>query len=149
METYKRPPKTHLPNSVCAYCTKQFYKQPSHKTEKNCKSGLYFCTRLCKDTAQRFGGIKEISPHIGNVGIYAYRAIALRNKASVCERCGYCKMPEILEVHHKDRNRENNTIENLEVLCPNCHQEEHYSEKDGRYTNPHLTEINGVESIEN
>lgn len=26
-----------------------------------------------------------------------------------------------LEVHHKDGNRHNNTIENFQLLCPNCH----------------------------
>lgn len=30
-----------------------------------------------------------------------------------------------LEVHHKDRNKRNNSIENLEVLCVNCHDKEH------------------------
>lgn len=26
-----------------------------------------------------------------------------------------------LEVHHKDGNKRNNKLENLEILCPNCH----------------------------
>ena len=26
-----------------------------------------------------------------------------------------------LELHHKDGNRYNNDLENLEILCPNCH----------------------------
>lgn len=42
-----------------------------------------------------------------------------------CNRCGYKEEPRILGVHHKDRNRKNNVIENLEVLCPNCHSLEH------------------------
>jgi 5-methylcytosine-specific restriction endonuclease McrA len=42
-----------------------------------------------------------------------------------CERCEYDEMPEILGVHHKDRNRKNNDLSNLEVLCPNCHSLEH------------------------
>jgi 5-methylcytosine-specific restriction endonuclease McrA len=37
-----------------------------------------------------------------------------------------------LTVHHKDRNRKNNTRENLEILCPICHAIEHLHEhKDG------------------
>jgi hypothetical protein len=32
-------------------------------------------------------------------------------------------------VHHRDRNRTHNDEENLELLCPNCHYEEHYLEK--------------------
>ena len=41
-----------------------------------------------------------------------------------CENCGLTSWlgQEIpLEVHHKDRNRHNNVIENFELLCPNCH----------------------------
>jgi 5-methylcytosine-specific restriction endonuclease McrA len=46
-----------------------------------------------------------------------------------CERCGYDDKPGILQVHHKDRDRENNALSNLEVLCPNCHAEEHLEER--------------------
>lgn len=45
-----------------------------------------------------------------------------------CERCGYNKY-KILQIHHKNRNRNDNSIENLEIICPNCHYEEHYLEK--------------------
>lgn len=42
-----------------------------------------------------------------------------------CERCGFSKT-KILEVHHRDRNPSNNSLENLELICPNCHAEEHF-----------------------
>ena len=45
-----------------------------------------------------------------------------------CERCGYAQV-EILHVHHRDRDRSNNDASNLELICPNCHYEEHYLEK--------------------
>jgi 5-methylcytosine-specific restriction endonuclease McrA len=48
-----------------------------------------------------------------------------RNMILVCERCGYDEEPRILGVHHKDRNRKNNELANLEVLCPMCHSLEH------------------------
>ena len=41
-----------------------------------------------------------------------------------CECCGnteWMGRPIPLEVHHKDGNRNNNTLENFELLCPNCH----------------------------
>ncbi|MFW6282022.1 MAG: HNH endonuclease [bacterium] len=49
-----------------------------------------------------------------------------------CERCG---SKENLLVHHKDRNRENNNLENLEMLCKSCHQKEHMirDEETGRF----------------
>ena len=41
-----------------------------------------------------------------------------------CENCGltqWLNQPIPLELHHKDGNRHNNTIENFVLLCPNCH----------------------------
>ena len=45
-------------------------------------------------------------------------------KEHKCECCGlssWLDSPIPLEVHHKDGNRNNNTLENFELLCPNCH----------------------------
>jgi len=52
----------------------------------------------------------------------------MEERGTKCERCGYKKY-EILHVHHKNRNRNDNSMENLEIICPNCHYEEHYLEK--------------------
>ena len=41
-----------------------------------------------------------------------------------CENCGtetWLNQPIPLEVHHLDGDRLNNTLENLQLLCPNCH----------------------------
>lgn len=45
-------------------------------------------------------------------------------KDDKCELCGLsewrgCKLP--LELHHKDGNHFNNVLDNLQILCPNCH----------------------------
>jgi hypothetical protein len=48
---------------------------------------------------------------------------------SSCERCGYSEEVGILVIHHKDRNRDNNDLGNLAVLCPNCHALEHLEER--------------------
>lgn len=50
------------------------------------------------------------------------------NRMSECEVCGYGETPRILVLHHKDRNRKNNDLSNLQVLCPNCHAIEHMEE---------------------
>ena len=52
----------------------------------------------------------------------------LEIKGRKCERCSYNKY-EILQVHHKNKDRNDNNIDNLELICPNCHFEEHYLEK--------------------
>ena len=48
--------------------------------------------------------------------------IALRGRK--CENCGLTEWlgePINLEVHHIDGNRSNNELDNLKLLCPNCH----------------------------
>ena len=48
--------------------------------------------------------------------------IALRGHR--CECCGldsWNNLPIALQVHHKDGNSLNNLLDNLELLCPNCH----------------------------
>lgn len=45
-------------------------------------------------------------------------------KKHQCENCGlteWLNQPIPLELHHKDGDRNNNKIENYELLCPNCH----------------------------
>lgn len=39
----------------------------------------------------------------------------------LCKKTKWMKNPIPLELHHKDGNHWNNEIENLQILCPNCH----------------------------
>lgn len=43
------------------------------------------------------------------------------HKCECCKLSEWLNEPIPLELHHKDGNRFNNTIENFELLCPNCH----------------------------
>jgi 5-methylcytosine-specific restriction endonuclease McrA len=103
----------------CAYCQIAFEKTPSKI--KQSKSGLHFCCRKHKDLGQRLENeLKEMYPsHYGKGK--NYRAQAFREFENKCNKCGYSEYPQILQVHHKDLNRKNNKISNLEILCPNCH----------------------------
>ena len=47
-------------------------------------------------------------------------------KKERCEECGlsmWRNKPLTLEFHHKDGNKDNNEISNIQVLCPNCHSQ--------------------------
>lgn len=51
-----------------------------------------------------------------------FRETAFANYPHVCNRC---ETTESLLVHHRDENRLNNLVENLEILCKRCHQQHH------------------------
>ena len=43
-----------------------------------------------------------------------------------CECCGITEWngkPIVLQIHHKDGDNKNNTVENLQLICPNCHSQ--------------------------
>ena len=122
-----RIPKIREHNTTCAYCSISFWSRNLNKGTS--KSGLLFCCREHKDLAQRIGGIEAIQPlrYRGKIEpSYTYHEFAVRNHGNKCNRCGY---DEFVIVHHKDRDRKNNSLENLEVLCPNCHALEHWAKK--------------------
>ena len=50
----------------------------------------------------------------------------LKEKPYKCEKCGISQWQNesiTLEVHHIDENHNNNDINNLQLLCPNCHSQ--------------------------
>jgi hypothetical protein len=105
----------------CEYCNIIFEKRIS--SLKNSRSGLFFCCRKHKDLGQRLdSGIKEIHPDHYNNGKYNYKNKVNYEKG--CIDCGETRK-FMLIVHHIDGNRENNILENLEVLCQNCHCKRH------------------------
>lgn len=49
-------------------------------------------------------------------------------KDNKCECCGLSEWmgkPIPLELHHKDLNHYNNSLDNLQILCANCHMQAH------------------------
>jgi Zn finger protein HypA/HybF involved in hydrogenase expression len=63
--------------------------------------------------------------------------LILFNNGLKCNKCECCGLeswqgkPIVMQLHHTDGDPTNNTIENLQILCPNCH-----SQTDG-YCNSH------------
>lgn len=47
-------------------------------------------------------------------GIFEY-------KCACCGNSEWLGQPIPLELHHKDGNKDNNSLDNLELRCPNCH----------------------------
>ncbi len=87
------------------------------------------CSRACANKHR--AGIKYKLGGLRKDKVKHYQSLKRRllvQRGTKCERCGYSKY-EILQIHHKDKNHSNNELNNLELICPNCHYEEHLLEK--------------------
>lgn len=100
---------------TCEHCGKTFTRYASTLLHGN-QAGR-FCSRSCWRLAT----------------VSAVHRVFLQGK---CNRCGWCEEPQILTIHHKDRNRKNNVEENLELLCFTCHILEHFRAGDGPFYRP-------------
>jgi 5-methylcytosine-specific restriction endonuclease McrA len=57
---------------------------------------------------------------------FKIRLIREGYKEDKCEKCGISEWKGkrlSIQVHHKDGNKDNNKLENIEFLCPNCHSQ--------------------------
>lgn len=106
-------------NVECARCKAPVFVRASRI--KQSKSGLFFCSKQCKDASQGIGGL--IALDVYGTGACSYRARALKAFGAKCKICGYLEKVKMLDVDHIDSNRGNNVIENLQVLCVWCHAE--------------------------
>lgn len=108
----------------CGKCGKEIYKSPSDL--KKSKSGEVFCSKSC---ACSFNNSllrsRENSPNWKN-GFTLYTDYAYETYVKECAICGF-NDSNALEVHHIDRNKENNNIDNLIILCSNHHSLVHRS----------------------
>ncbi len=151
MSEYKRKP-----NTTCAICGTPIYRRPGvlkqNRFKAYCNQVCYgvsnrkeipciicgtlilagankkTCSRACANT-NRTGIVytgRRPKDKVVTARLLKGRIIALRG--SHCERCAF-SITQVLQVHHKDRDREHNSLDNLELLCPNCHASEHYLKK--------------------
>lgn len=117
----------------CSFCNKTFTRSILKK--KNSRHGFFFCSRHCKDSAQRIGGISEIMPpHYGTStkrDATRYRMLFKEMNGIdrlFCVRCGYDEFETSVDIHHVDFNCLNNMKENLMSLCTCCHRALHLRE---------------------
>jgi len=144
-------------NTQCYVCAKRIYRRPCELKKSN---GRAFCNKVCfglfcrkekpciickkpilaglhKKTCSRGCSNKHrtgIQHKIGRprdvvVSQHAIKLRVFKEKGLKCERCGYGKY-EILQVHHRNRDRNDNHMQNLELICPNCHMAEHKAGQD-------------------
>ena len=96
------------------------------------KGQTKFCSNECQVKYQRDKYIEKWKQGLedglsGEYGLSSHiRNYLLEKHNHKCELCGWGEMNPYtntipLEIHHKDGNYLNNSEDNLQVLCPNCH----------------------------
>jgi len=102
----------------CNRCGVKIWRTP--KDYKNSKSGKFFCTKSCQTLWRNklYSGPRH-PLWKGGEGLYR-QVLAKSGSLIACRACGN-KNEKVLVAHHKDMNRKNKNLENLEWLCRNCH----------------------------
>lgn len=96
------------------------------------KSQTKFCSNTCQVKYERNKYIERWKQNLesglrGQYGLSKHiRYYLLEKHNCKCELCGWGEINPYtktipLEIHHKDGNYLNNSEDNLQVLCPNCH----------------------------
>ena len=91
-----------------------------------------YCTNACQQHHQNKtyivewkAGIKSCLKYIGEVSNHVRRYLQEINDCK-CAKCGWGEINPVtqkipLTVNHIDGRSDNNVLENLELICPNCH----------------------------
>jgi hypothetical protein len=110
--------KSRLQERPCPVCGKQITVY-SHKT----------CSRACANVRRTGVKYRTGRPKDRKKLRDEQKSEAMERDGECCNRCGYNEHINILVVHHiKGRKiADADHIDNIEVLCPNCHAIEHYS----------------------
>lgn len=81
------------------------------------------CKRA-KETWSRKRALQDLWPFDQLPSHEARKARVLKEQNGSCNHCGISNwrgLSLVLELEHKDGNNKNNTRENIECICPNCH----------------------------
>ena len=140
--------KTNI--SYCINCTKEFSKKDYKFCSKSCsvifnnknrgkkkenvkclncdKDGIgkKYCSNKCQGLYKRNNIFKKIED--GDITLYEknYKNYLIYKFGEKCMKCEWSEKHQItgkvpIQMEHKDGNSYNNSLDNLELLCPNCH----------------------------
>jgi len=99
-------PDAQKKDFICKFCQIPFKRRAFN-------NACYFCSRDCS------GFFQMVHSNVA----YFYKAFSwLPHECEICKIDDY----QVLCVHHRDKDRKNNEIKNLQILCANCHYRIHF-----------------------
>lgn len=119
------------PNVKCSFCGVSFYVQ--ERNIKKSKTGFFCCSYSCRAELLKTEYIGEKNPNfrktkVDSDGYFVVNRSKGRmklHKAIVCEAIGVDDLPkinELIHIHHRDCNKENNHLDNLSLLSVSDHK---------------------------
>lgn len=103
----------------CFWCGKEFKYYKSNKRGK-------FCSQKCSiQYRKKYGFLKgKNNPNWkGGINNDYCKRIAKENLDT--SKCSICNSKRFICIHHKDGNRKNNKLVNLQIVCKSCHEKIH------------------------
>lgn len=119
------------PNVSCCICGIEFYIQDRFIKKK--KTNNFCCSYKCRSDLLKTEYIGERNPNFRNKNTdsdgYILTGSSLGrlklHKATICEHLGILELPNfgnLVHIHHRDCDKENNSIENLSILSASDHK---------------------------
>lgn len=95
----------------------------------NCKkdtSNKKFCSHNCESNYNLAQLILLVESGDKTLSSYVYKKYLIYKHGEKCMECGWCEINPVsgkvpIELEHIDGNAENNSLDNLKLLCPNHH----------------------------
>jgi hypothetical protein len=85
-----------------------------------------FCNNMCQSKFRQKEAFEKIKN--GDNGLYEkqYKKFLINEYGEKCMDCGWCEVNKYtskvpIQLEHIDGNSDNNSLDNLKLLCPNCH----------------------------
>jgi len=111
--------KEHHARGLCYTCYKKLTWKPKIKTCKRCKRKMAIHAKcLC-------AGCYNYVFHLERNKEYHHRKsknVDLKTYRKITKECVICGFDKIVDLHHIDSNKKNNSPKNLIGLCPNHHR---------------------------